>query len=351
MGASLVISWPVTFEIPVAVVVLGLVIGMSYAALAIGIVLVYRASRVINLAHAAVGTMAAMVLAWLVQDHGFPWWAAFGVALIVAGAAGAITEMTVIRRLHKAPRAIVLIATVGVAQLFLAARIFIIEHTRHRAAFPAPFHASAGVGPALILDTANLLTLAVVPVAAALVAAFLRFTAMGAGIRAAADNRDAARLAGIPVRRLTTLVWALAGVLAAVTAIAAAPGKFPIADASIDPLGPGLLLRALAAAVLAKMTSLPRAVAAGLAIGVVDQVVFFNRPSGGVRDLVLLLVIVVALLVQSRHRVRHEEATSWLLTGVVRPLPRRLVERRWPRLVGPAIGVVALAGVCLLPLM
>src|SRR5947207_9497903 len=172
---------------------------------------------------------------------------------------------------------------------------------------------------------------------------------MGAGIRAAADNGDAARLAGIPVRRLTTLVWALAGVLAAVTAIAASPGRFPIADASIDPLGPGLLLRALAAAVLAKMTSLPRAVNAGLAIGVVDQVVFFNRPSGGVRDLVLLLVIVGALLVQSRHQIRHEEATSWLLTGVVRPLPRRLVARGWPMLVGPALTVALLIGVCLLP--
>src|SRR4051812_18668651 len=328
---------------------LGLVSGMSYAALAVGLVLVYRASRVINLAQAAVGSAAALVLAWLVQDHGVPWWAAFFAALIAGGLAGALTEALIIRRLRQAPRAIVMIATIGVAQLFLASRIWLIQHIHHRALFPAPFHASFGIGPALVLDTSDLLTLAVVPVAAAVLAVYLRWTAAGGAIRASADNADAARLAGIPVRRLTTLVWALAAVLSTVTAVAAQPGKFPIADPSIDPLGPGLLLRALAAAVLARMTSLPRAVAAGLAIGVIDQVVFFNRPQGGLRDLVVLVIIVTALLVQARGRARSEEASSWLLTSVVRPLPRRLVAMRWPTLVGPALTLFVLAIVAVLP--
>src|SRR5947199_2670362 len=163
---------------------------MSYAALAVGLVLVYRASRVINLAHAAVGSAAALVLAWLVQDHGVPWWAAFGAALIAGGLAGALTEALIIRRLRQAPRAIVMIATIGVAQLFLAFRIWLIQHTHHRALFPAPFHASVGVGPALVLDTSDLLTLAVVPVAAALLAAYLRWTAAGGAIRASADNAE-----------------------------------------------------------------------------------------------------------------------------------------------------------------
>src|SRR5437763_17039686 len=101
----------------VPVVVLGLVTGMSYAALAVGLVLVYRASRVINLAHAAVGSAAALVLAWLVQDHGVPWWAALGAALIAGGLAGALTEALIIRRLRQAPRAIVMIATLGVPHL------------------------------------------------------------------------------------------------------------------------------------------------------------------------------------------------------------------------------------------
>src|SRR5437763_17148521 len=96
----------------VPVVVLGLVTGMSYAALAVGLVLVYRASRVINLAHAAVGSAAAIVLAWLVEDRGFPWWIAFAGALIAAGIAGALTDAVIIRRLRDAPRAIVMIATI-----------------------------------------------------------------------------------------------------------------------------------------------------------------------------------------------------------------------------------------------
>src|SRR5207302_3839409 len=187
-------------------------------------------------------------------------------------------------------------------------RLCFITHTHHRAVFPAPFHASVGVGPALVLDTSDLLTLSVVPVAAIALAAYLCWTAAGSGIRAAADNADAAPLAGIPVRRLTTLVWALGATLSALTAIAAQPGKFPIADPSIDPLGPGLLFRALAAAVLARMTSLPKAIAAGLGIGVVDQVVFSHWHQGGVRDLLLLGIVVVALLVQTRGRSRSSEA-------------------------------------------
>ena len=104
-------------SITLASVVLGLITGMGIGALALGLVLVYRASRVINLAHAELGAAAAAVMAILVRDGHLPYGIAAGIAIGSAAAAGALIEVTVIRRLRRAPRAVVLIATLGVDDL------------------------------------------------------------------------------------------------------------------------------------------------------------------------------------------------------------------------------------------
>ena len=115
MDWTITLPWPAGFEIPSAVLVLGLIVGLSYAILALGLVPVYKASRVINLAHGEVGAVAAVALAMLVRDYGAPYWLAFVVALALAAGLGALVELTVVRRLFRAPRMIVLVATLGVA--------------------------------------------------------------------------------------------------------------------------------------------------------------------------------------------------------------------------------------------
>jgi ABC-type branched-subunit amino acid transport system permease subunit len=171
-------------------------------------------------------------------------------------------------------------------------------------------------------------------------AAFLGFTTVGTAIRAGSENREAAQLAGVPVDRLVTLVWALAGVLAAVGTVILLSGR-PIVGA--EALGPEVLFEALAACVLARFVSLPRALAGGVAIGVIEQVVLFNWPRGGLRDLILFLIVLGALLIQSRSRRRDDEGSSWLLSGVLRPVPRALDGLRWWRAVAPAVLIAALA--------
>src|SRR5690606_594544 len=153
----------------------------------------------------------------------------------------------------------------------------------------------------------------------------LRFTGFGLAIRASAENSDAARLAGIPTRRVATGVWALAGALSGLSAICLAPGK---GTAIADPLGPELLVRALAAAVVARMVNLGVAFAAGIAIGVLEQLVFWNNPSNGAVEVALFVVILAAFAVQARRREgdRTAERSSWDLARVVRPLPARLAD-------------------------
>ena len=95
----------------------GVVTGLLYALLAMGIVLIYRATRVINFAVGAMGLVGGALLALLVVEWNVPFWIGAIVALGVGVLYGAILELLIIRRLFAAPRVIVLVATVGIAQL------------------------------------------------------------------------------------------------------------------------------------------------------------------------------------------------------------------------------------------
>src|SRR5919205_297275 len=109
---------------------------------------------------------------------------------------------------------------------------------------------------------------------------FLRRSAVGVGIRASAANAERAMLLGIPVRRLSTVVWAVAAMLSALSAMLAAP----LVGSGTASTGPALLLPALAAAVLARMESLPGALLAGIGVGVFEQAVFWNTSRSSLVD-------------------------------------------------------------------
>ncbi|MGH9039321.1 MAG: ABC transporter permease subunit, partial [Acidimicrobiia bacterium] len=197
----------------------------------------------------------------------------------------------------------------------------------------------------LVLTGNDLLIALVVPVVLAGLSWFLLRTDQGRAVRAIAENTERALLLGIPVHRLSTLVWALVGGLAALTVVLKAPGQGLTIDAAA---GPSLLLPALAAAVVAGMGSLPKAFGAGMALGVFDQVVRWNTSQQAVTTAVFAAVILVALLVRRRSESRAEAAgdSTWSLTGTDRPLPAavaRLPEVRVARVA--LISVVAAAAV------
>ncbi|MEZ5237953.1 MAG: hypothetical protein R2716_03040 [Microthrixaceae bacterium] len=172
--------------------------------------------------------------------------------------------MAVVRRFADAPRLVLTVATIGLAQLLGGLELLLAERAFGDvplilAPFGTPLSShTVELGP-VILDGNDLLPLAVVPVVVGLLAWFMQRSLAGQGIRAAAENTDRARLLGIPVRRLTTLVWALAGLLAALTLVLRAPS---LGMAPSVTLGPSLLLPALAAAIIARMESMPVALAA-----------------------------------------------------------------------------------------
>ncbi len=264
------------------IVVLGLTIGMGGALLAVGLVLIYKANRVINLAHGELGAFTVAVMLALFHNAHWDYWPALGMSLLSTAVLAAGVERIVLRRLFRSPRLILLIATIGIAQLIIVLRL-IIPRPRIAAGelagffgggqdFPVPIHFEPIEFGSIVLQPGHIIALIVGPLLALAVYAFLRWSRYGVALRAAAENAQRARLLGIPVRRVSTIAWVVAGLLSGVAAVLLAP---IIGFASTEAVGLPLLMRGLAAATIARMESVPVAFAVGLGLGVVDQVVFF----------------------------------------------------------------------------
>jgi ABC-type branched-subunit amino acid transport system ATPase component/ABC-type branched-subunit amino acid transport system permease subunit len=330
-------------EIVVPVLVLGLVIGTTYGILAVGLVLVFRQNNIVNFAHGEVGAFTASTFALVVNVWHVPYWVAMVPALAVGAAVGAVVEVAVVRRLRKAPRVMSVVATLGVAQFLLLAGAAVSGHGKGSAVtgntFPQPPGLPTIDVGALRLTPAYTGMLVLLPLVVLGIAVFLRRSRAGIAMRGAAANPERAQLSGVYASRMSTLAWGIAGAVSALTAILVFPTRPFVGDS----LGPGLLLRALAAAVLVGMTSLPLAFLAGIGVGVVEQVLYYNFPSGGYVETLLFAVILLALLTRSKEMSRLREKGSWTAVRAWRPLPpavAKLPEVVWLRrgLVGLALG-------------
>ncbi|MGZ8765411.1 MAG: ABC transporter permease subunit, partial [Acidimicrobiia bacterium] len=334
--------------LPGQVIFNGVVLGLTYGVLAIGVILVFRSSRVINFAIAEMGAFGAVLLARLVINWDVPFLVAFVACVAVGALVGATIELGVVRRLFEAPRVILLVATIGVAQVLLFAEYSLPDLTAYTD-YPTPILESWHVGDVIVRGS-QILVLVVVPLLTAALAFFLNRTKYGTAIRASATNADAARLAGINIKRMSTLVWVLTGVLATVGAILTAPLNSATAN-DIGGFGPSLLLRVLAAALIGRMVSLPWAVVGGVTIGVAETAIFYNWPNEtGLLDMVLLVVVLVALIPLARRGQLAGDSGRWSFSPRVRPVPKQLEHLWWVKRL-PLIGAVLAIAVALVPLV
>ena len=340
------------FPVPAGVFLRGIVIGLLTAMVSVGMALIYRANRVLNFAQGDLGYVPASLSVMLAVSTGLPWLLAFGAGLASAAVLGALCELAIIRRFFRAPRLILTVATLGLAQLLafgglLLPRLF-DEKVRSQRVDP-PFDLSFTVEP-LVFSANDVLVLVGAPLAMAAVGLFLQRTSVGVAIRASADRADRASLLGVPVKSLHTVVWAVAGVLAFLALfLRAGVVGLPIGSA----LSFGVLLRALAALMLGRLTHLPTIVASSLAIGVLEMGVDWNGFLGERSPLliepVVALVAVGALLLRRKDvtRAAVDGASSWSAADEVRPVPpelRRLPEVRIVRWVAVLVlGAVVLA--------
>jgi len=332
---------------PYGIIALGVVQGTVIALGAMGIILIYRANRFINFAHGALGSMVGVIAIGLVLEHGLSYWIALPGAVIAGAVVGALIEFLVIRRFQNATRLVVTVASIGLAQLLGGLELIgsqKIGFVSLTGGFSAPLDISYQFDVHRFGGD-EMLIVAIVPVVILALTWFLLRTDAGIGVRAAAENQDRALLLGIPVRRLSTYVWLIAGGLAALTFMLQAP--FAGVKPGIASNGPTVLLPLLAAAVVARMESLPLAFASGVGLGIMENIVRWdNQTKPSMVDVCYLVVIVGALLLQRGRLSRGQQSagSSWSAVGTIKPVPREL--RHLPEIrIGKAaiLTIVALA--------
>ena len=320
----------------------GAVIGTLYGLVAFGLILIYRAARIINFAVAAMGSFPALAGLLLIVGRGWPYWA--GVLVMLAGSAvvGVFIEAFMLRRFANRPRLIVTVVTIGVGYLMTFLESYEPSWLAGRdlapVSFPSPFTSFTFNGGGLILNGDHLAVVVVAGVMCIGLGSLLRYTRLGIAIRASAENADRAALLGIPVQHVTTVVWVLATVLAGTAAFLRGPVIGLPVGTGVSPV---VLLYGLAAAVIARMESLPVALAAGMGLGVLEQGATFTHHPDLATGLVLPVVL-VALLVRRRTFVRALDSgvSSFRVLQEHRPVP---VELRNIREVRIAKGVAAAA--------
>ena len=279
-------------------VVLGLINGILVGLLAVGIVLVYKSNRFLNLTHAQLGVLSVQLLGKLVLDWGWSWWAAFAVCVPIGMAIGGVVDRFLVRPLRERSASTVslLLVTLGVSQLLL---VFTYVPTfgpsqqkLFTSSYPQPFNSSTTVG-GVVLSGADLMTVVLVPLIVAALGLFLRYSLLGKTMRAAASNPEEARLCGVSTRRVSLITWAIAGGISAIAGILQAPTQSAFDAAA---LGPYLLLLSLGAAALGAFVSIPMALAGGVLIGLVDQLVLAATSNGGDGELAVFAVVVAIVL-------------------------------------------------------
>ena len=257
--------------------VLGVSQGLIYGLLALGLVLVYKGSRVLNLAHPYFGLLCAFLAHYFTAEFNYlpfekgsvaRFCIAAPLSLILVGLNGWSIEHGLIRKLRGAPRLVGLVLTIALAQGTLGLVGILFNRTESQFSrpriLPAFFTARVNVGD-LTLSSGSIQVFIAVPLIALGLAAFFKYSRFGVAVRAAAENGESARLLGISVNRVSAFTWITGSVLAGVSGllITVQRGGLDIAT-----LSTGFLVRALAAALIGGLTSLPGAIVGGLVVGI-----------------------------------------------------------------------------------
>jgi branched-subunit amino acid ABC-type transport system permease component len=185
----------------------GFIEGLTYGMVALGLVLIYKASGVVNFAQGQFGAFGALLMTILSFNYGIPIGVGLPLAILCGAALGGLTELLVVRRLFYQPRLLLFVATLGVSQLiiYLGYQLPDLKHPGVRVLYPELIHFDKPwrVGPVDIRGD-QLSVLIVVPIACAILAFLLTRTKFGLSVRAAADNPSAASLAGISDNKVST---------------------------------------------------------------------------------------------------------------------------------------------------
>ena len=284
------------------VLVLGLIAGGIYALFALGIVLVYRGTGVLNFAQGEIGAAALVVAYVVVHDLGAPWAVGAVAAVLAAALLGAAFEFLVVRRMVSADPVSTAVATVGLTLALVSAEVLYLGGSGK--VLDNPFDSGAEVAGVSVYPHMWLAVLVALALGFGL-QRVLRSSDFGLGMLAAAQDPSAVRLVGVPLSKVSSVTWGLGGALSGLAALLAEP--------TVGQITPGFassfFVFGLAGAVIGGLDSLPGAVLGALGLGIAEAVearyvAFGIQGEGYVLLLVALLAALLGRVVWPQLRAR-----------------------------------------------
>ena len=262
--------------------------GCIYGLVALGFVLIYKATELVNFAQGDLLMLGAFVCYMFVVWYRVGYWTAFALAVVIVGLFGAVLDATVLRRVIGQPQFAVVMLTIGLGAMF---RSFAsLTWGSEIYTLPTPWSAKTTRLGGVTVSHEYVAIIVGTVVLCALLYAFFTYSRVGVAMQAASQNQLAAYYMGIPVRRVNMLIWGISAGVATIAGILLAPATF--VHSNMGFIG----LKAFPAAVVGGFGSVPGSIVGGLIIGVVEALAGFYLPEG-FKDVAAYVVVLVVLLV------------------------------------------------------
>jgi branched-chain amino acid transport system permease protein len=267
----------------------GLAVGCIYGLVALGFVLIYKATELVNFAQGDLMMLGAFTAYMFVVWYGVGYWVAFALAVVLVALFGAVLDATVLRRVIGQPQFAVVMLTIGLGAIFRSGAS--ITWGSEIYTLPTPFSAKATRVAGVTVSHEYVAIIVGTVVLCAALYAFFTYTRVGVAMQAASQNQLAAYYMGIPVKRMFSLIWAISAGVAAIAGVLLAPVS--LIDINLGFIG----LKAFAAAVLGGFGSIPGALVGGITIGLIELLSGAYLPQG-FKDVAAYVVLLLVLAVR-----------------------------------------------------
>jgi branched-chain amino acid transport system permease protein len=272
-------------------VISGIAQGCIYGLIALGFVLIYKATETVSFAQGELMMLGAFGGLVGMTMLGFPYWMAILSAVASMAVFGVVLERAVIRPILGQPAFSIVMLTIGIGYVARGLITMVPGIGTDTQALPVPYKDEIWNVAGVVLNVEHMVVIGATAVLCVLLFALFRYSKLGIAMQAASQNQLAAYYMGIPVQRLNGIAWGLAAAVAAVAGLLLAPITF--VHANMGFIG----LKAFPAAVVGGFGSLPGAIVGGLIIGIVESLSGFYLPDG-FKDTAAYVVVLVMLMVK-----------------------------------------------------
>ena len=269
----------------------GIAQGCIYGLIALGFVLIYKATETVSFAQGDLMMVGAFAGLAAMTALGFPYWLAVPSAIIAMMTLGVLVERAVIRPILGQPAFSIVMLTIGVGYVLRGLITMIPDVGTDTHTLSVPYAGQVLRAGALVMSAEQLVVIGATALLCVALFALFRYSTLGIAMQASSQNQLAAYYMGIPVKRLNGLVWGLAAGVAAIAGLLLAPITF--VHANMGFIG----LKAFPAAVVGGFSSLPGAIVGGLVIGIVEAVSGFYLPEG-FKDIAPYIVVLLMLVLK-----------------------------------------------------